>query len=94
MNRDQLSKKINWPWIIWILGMLNVGTMLPQLYKIIATHQTEGISLTMFVIVCFMQSAYAVHGFFTKDKMLMVTMALSAVVTACIVGTILYLQLT
>jgi len=93
MTREEFSQKIGWPTIIWILGLINVGTMLPQLWQIIATHKTEGISLTFFSLACFMQSAYGLHGYFTKDKMLMWTMFLSAGVTATIIGTVWYLRL-
>ncbi len=91
MSREQLSQKIHWPSIIWVLGILNVGTMLPQLWKLIATHNTEGLSLLMFCLALFMQAAFAVEGFFTRNRMLMVCMGLSALVTAAIVGMLLYL---
>lgn len=92
MTRDQFSQKIGWPKIIWILGLINVGTMLPQLVKIIKTQQTEGLALEFFALACFMQSAYGLQGFFTRDKMLMWTMALSALVTAAIIVSISYIR--
>lgn len=92
MTREELAKKVRWDYIIWIAGLVNVGAMLPQLHMIITTRNVEGLSLEMFVIYFFIQVAFSLQGFFRRDKMLMVCLGLSAVVSAVIISLVLYLR--
>ena len=92
MTREEVAKKIHWDLIIWTAGLVNVGAMLPQLYQIVTTRNVEGLSLGMFVIYFILQIAFSLQGFFRRDKMLMVCLGLSAIVSAVIVGLVLYLR--
>ena len=92
MTREEFAEKIRWDVIIWTAGLVNVGAMLPQLYQIFKTRNVEGVSLEMFVIYFFLQVAFSLQGFFRRDKMLMVCLGLSAVVSAVIIGLVVYLR--
>ena len=87
-----MAKTIRWEIIIWTAGLVNVGAMLPQLYQIVTTRNVAGLSLEMFVIYFFLQVAFSLQGFFRRDKMLMVCLGLSAVVSAIIICLVLYLR--
>ena len=92
MTRDEVAKAIRWNSIIWTAGLVNVGAMLPQLHQIITTRKVEDLSLGMFVIYFFIQVAFSLQGFFRRDKMLMVCLGLSAVVSAIIISLVVYLR--
>ena len=92
MTRDLVAKKMHWSFIIWLAGMLNVTAMLPQLFRIIRTHQADGLSLAMFALYFIVQVAFSIEGFFTKNRMLMVCMGLSAVVSGAIIVLVSYLR--
>lgn len=92
MTREELAKKIRWSFIIWFAGLINVGAMLPQLVKIIQTKNTEGLALEMFVIYLLVQVAFSLEGYFTRNKMLMVCLGLSALVSATIISLVFYLR--
>lgn len=92
MTREEVTKKIRWDIIIWTAGLVNVGAMLPQLYQIIKTRNVDGLALEMFVIYFVLQVVFSLQGFFQRDKMLMVCLGLSAVVSAIIIGLVLYLR--
>ncbi len=92
MTRDLIAKRIHWSFIIWLAGMVNVTAMLPQLVRIIRTRNTEGLSLAMFVLYFLVQIAFSIEGFFTKNRMLMVCMGLSAVVSGTIILLVTFLR--
>jgi len=92
LTREEVAKRIRWERIIWTAGLANVGGMLPQLHQIVKTRNVEGLSLEMFVIYFFIQVAFSLQGFFRRDKMLIVCLGLSAVVSATIIVLVLYLR--
>lgn len=92
MTREELSKKIHWPWIIWTAGIVNVVAMLPQLYKLITTQQTEGLALGMFWMYFGIQVSFSLEGYFTRNRMLMTCLGLSAIVSAAIIVQVVYLR--
>jgi len=92
LTREEVAKKIRWDVIIWTAGLVNVGAMLPQLYQIIKTRNVDGLALEMFVIYFVLQVAFSLQGFFRRDKMLMVCLGLSSVVSAIIISLVLYLR--
>ncbi len=92
LTREQLAEKIRWPYIIWGFGILNVAAMLPQLLKLIQTRQTVGLAVEMFIIYGVIQIAFAFDGYFKRNNVLMVCMALSAAVTATIIGLVIYFR--
>lgn len=92
MTRDEVAKKIHWSFIIWLAGLINVGAMLPQLVRIAQTRNTDGLALEMFVIYLLVQIAFTLEGYFSKNKMLMVCLGLSALVSTMIIALVLYLR--
>ena len=92
MTRDLIAKRIHWSFIIWLAGMVNVTAMLPQLVRIIRTHNIASLSLAMFVLYFLVQVAFSIEGFFKKNRMLMVCMGLSAVVSGLIIVLVTYLR--
>ena len=92
MTRDLIAKRIHWSLIIWLAGMVNVTAMLPQLVRIIRTRDVAALSLAMFVLYFLVQVAFSIEGFFKKNRMLMVCMGLSAVVSGMIIVLVTYLR--
>src|SRR5260370_17774508 len=92
VTRDLVAKRIQWLVINWLGGMGNVTGMLPQLVRIIRTRNIEGLSLAMFVLYFLVQVAFSIEGFFKKNRMLMVCMGLSAVVSGVIIVLVTYLR--
>jgi uncharacterized protein with PQ loop repeat len=92
MTREQVAKKIHWEAIIWAAGLVNVFAMTPQLFKLLTTHETAGISVGMFVIYGMIQIAFCLEGYFKRNRMLFVCLGLSAIVSALIIGLILYFR--
>ena len=92
MTRDLIAKRIHWSFIIWLAGMVNVTAMLPQLVRIIRTRNIAGLSLAMFVLYFLVQVAFSIEGFFKNNRMLMVCMGLSAVVSGMIIVLVTYLR--
>lgn len=82
MTREQIALKIHWRSIIWVAGLVNVVAMLPQLIQILRTQETAGISTTMFWIYFVIQIAFGLEGYFTRNKMFMWCLGLSALVSA------------
>jgi|GEM_PF-911918 len=89
MTREQLSKKIHWPLVIWTVGVLSIGTMMPQVIKLVMTWKADDLSLPMFVITFIVQASFSTEGFFKRSKVLVVCSGLSA----CITGTLIILVL-
>jgi uncharacterized protein with PQ loop repeat len=69
-----------------------VTAMLPELARIIRTRDIEGLSLAMFVLYFLVQVAFSIEGFFRKNKMPMVRVGLSAVVSGTIILLAAYLR--
>ncbi|MFA5188728.1 MAG: PQ-loop domain-containing transporter [Patescibacteria group bacterium] len=90
MKREELAKRIHWPIIIWTARLVNVTAMMPQLLQIIKTHNVAGLSLGMFVIYLVVQIAFSLEGYFTKNRMLMVCLGLSAFISASIITLVCY----
>lgn len=81
MTREHIAEMIHWSTIMYGIGFINVTAMLPQLYRLHKTKETEGLSLLMLSIFLLVQSAWALQGFFTRDVILMTSLSLSAVVS-------------
>ena len=92
MSRELIAKKIGWPFVIWLAGMVNVVAMLPQLDRIVRTHDIAGLSIAMFVLYFLVQVAFSIEGYFKENRMLLVCMGLSAVVSGTIIVLITYLR--
>jgi len=85
MTREAVATMIGWSWIIWTVGLINVGAMVPQLIKLIKTRKTEGLSMGMIVIYFGIQIAFMIEGYFSYNEMLRVCMGFSAVMSLVII---------
>jgi uncharacterized protein with PQ loop repeat len=92
VTRDLIARRIHWSFIIWLAGIVNVTAMLPQLVRIIRTRNIAGLSLAMFVLYFLVQVAFSIEGFLKNNRMLMVCMGLSAVVSGMIIVLVTYLR--
>ena len=92
MTREQFARKIRWSLIIWTFGWVNVTAMIPQLIKVIRTHETADLSLTMFWIYLSTQVAFSLNGFIKRDRVLFVTLGLSALINLSTIATVLYFR--
>ena len=92
MTREQVSKLIRWPWIIWAAGIVNITAMLPRLWHLLQTHETKGLSVGMFFIYGGIQIAFALEGYFKRNLVLSVCLTLSAMVTAATISLFYYFQ--
>lgn len=92
MKREEFAKRIHWPVIIFIVSLLNAGSLLPQLYQIIITKNIDGLSLSTFIIVLVVQIGYALEFYFLRKKMLMVFLILAALINSTIITLILFLS--
>lgn len=81
MTREQFARKIRWNQIFWFIGIVNVTAQLPQTWKLVTTHITEGLALEMFLIYLLTQTGFALEGFFRRNRTMVVTLGLSAMVT-------------
>lgn len=81
MTREEVAQKIHWSRIIWLAGWVNITAMLPQLYTLISTRSSAGLNLKMIWIYLGTQMCFSIHGFFQRDRILMITLGLSAVVS-------------
>jgi uncharacterized protein with PQ loop repeat len=92
MTREDVARKIHWRTIIWIAGLVNVVAMVPQLIQILITHDVRGLSVGMFAIYFCIQTAFALEGYFTRNRMFMVCLGLSAAVNATVITLVLRLR--
>lgn len=90
MTREEFAKKYNWPRIMFYLGMLNPVAFTPQIWNIVSTHEVEGISVQMFILFVIIQMAFFTNGFFQRDRMVMLSMGSSAILTVITIGLTLY----
>jgi len=90
LTREEVAKRVHWPKIIWTAGIVNVTAMLPQLYALLKSYETKGLSLEMFCIYLGIQIAFCLEGYFKRNTMLFVCLGLSACVSVLIIALITY----
>ncbi len=90
MTREEVARKIKWDWIIRVIGVINPVFMVPQLVKIWMTANATSISIPAMTLLIVIQSGFGVHGFFLRDKTLMISNCLAAVVTAATIASARY----
>ena len=79
--RENIAQKLHWTSIIWFVSIVNPLMTVPQLWKIWQTHETAGISLVFLWVLFFVQSGFSLHGFFTRDRFIMSSNGLAAIMT-------------
>ena len=92
MTREAFAVLIHWDAIIWLVGIVNVTAMLPQVHKLITTRSAEGQATAMYAIYLFIQISFSLEGFFRHNTMLMICMALSAIVSMLTLFLILFFR--
>lgn len=92
MIREEFAKKIHWTKIIWIVSIVNPIMTLPQLIQVWQTHQTAGISIVFLAILLFVQGGFSAHGYFTRDRFIMISNGIAAVMTVLTVASVLYFK--
>lgn len=92
MTREKLARQIHWHSLVWGAGLLNPLMILPQLYQIWTTKEVAGISLAFLLILAFIQSTFSLHGFFTRDKMIMWSNGVTAFTTVLVILSVFYFR--
>ena len=92
MTREEISQKMGWSRIIWLVSIINPLMTLPQLVSIWRTGETAGLSLGFLLILLLVQTGFSLHGFFTRDKFIMASNGLAAAMTAITMLSTLYLR--
>ena len=92
MTREAIASLIHWHRLVWVAGIMNPFMILPQLFKIWSTGEVAGISLGFLLILAGLQATFSLHGFFTRDKMIMWSNGLAAASTAMVISLVLYFR--
>jgi uncharacterized protein with PQ loop repeat len=92
VNRDDVAKKIHWTKIIWLVSIINPLMTLPQLIQLWATQETAGLSLLFLLMLLFVQSGFSLHGFFSRDRFIMISNGIAATMTVLTIASAVYLK--
>lgn len=88
MSQEQFVTEY-WLYFITAVGILNPCFMLPQLWKIVSTRSSEDVSLMMLSLLILIQFAFALHGHFIGDTLiLMSNLAAGCVTVATTIATV------
>jgi len=93
MTREEFARKIHWTRIIWLIGIVNPFIMAPQLFKMWTTMETAALSFGMLGIITFVQSGFALHGFFIRDKFVFISNVAAAMMSIATLISIPIIQL-
>lgn len=91
MKREEVAKKIHWTKIIWLVSIINPLMTLPQLIQLWVTRETAGLSLAFLLILLFVQAGFSTHGFFVRDRFIMISNGIAASMTLITIFSALYL---
>lgn len=92
MTREELATRINWHTIVFWISFLNPMMIMPQIYATWSTGKTDSVSLTFFAVLVFLQTMFAVHGFFIRDKTVMISNGLAAASTIIASVSVIYFR--
>ena len=92
MNREAVAKKLHWSKIIWLVSIINPLMTLPQLVQLWVTRETAGLSLVFLGILIFVQAGFSLHGFFTRNRFILISNGIAATMTLITILSALYLQ--
>lgn len=90
MTREKLAELIRWPLVIATIGVLNPFMMVPQLYKLWTTHDANSISLATLGLLVVIQGGFSLHGYFTRDKFVMLSNGAAVAVTIATIASALH----
>lgn len=92
MAREEVARKIHWAKIIWVVSIVNPLMTLPQLIQLWATRETAGLSLIFLFILLFVQAGFSTHGFFVRDRFIMISNGIAAAMTLLTILSAVYLK--
>lgn len=92
MTREQVAQRIRWHSLVWGAGLLNPFMILPQLWQIWKTGDVAAISLPFIFVLLFLQATFSLHGFFTRDKMIMWSNGGAAASTLLVILSVIYFK--
>ncbi len=78
LSREQIADMIGWEHVFWVVGMINVGAMLPQIVRLIITEKSKDIAPTMIWVYLGTQIGFGLQGYFTRQPAQAWTMGISA----------------
>ena len=78
---------------VWLAGFVNIAGLIFQLYTLISTGTSEGLSLIMCVFFTYIQFIYGRLGQINKNKPLMYCMYTSLLIQTIIIIYVVYLRL-
>ncbi len=71
MTREEFALKIRWAIFFKVIGCINTFLMAPQLFTLLSTMKTAGVSLVSIALIVLVQGTFGLHGFFIRDETLM-----------------------
>ena len=92
MTREEVAMKIRWSMIIWTISIVNPLMTVPQLLAVWTTRETAGISIGFLTILLLVQSGFSSHGFFTRDRFVMASNGVAAMMTLATMLSVLYFR--
>lgn len=92
MQREEIAKQIQWTKLIWSISIINPLMTLPQLIQLWVSHQTVGLSFIFLLILLFVQSGFSLHGFFLRDRFIMISNGIAAGMTFLVILSVLYFR--
>ncbi|HEY4527288.1 MAG TPA: hypothetical protein VJK53_05610 [Candidatus Paceibacterota bacterium] len=90
MTREQLAQRIHWHTVMWCVGIMNAGFMLPQLFQIWESGVTTGLSLVTFVMNAGIQAGFMLHGFFIRNRIVMISNLIALIVSISTILSVFY----
>lgn len=92
MTREKAAQLIRWDRLIWVVAVVNVTAMLPQLWSILSTNNVEGLSLSMIGIYLFVQVGLTLDSYFKRNVPMQWCFFVSGLVSVAIIFATLYLR--
>lgn len=89
MDRGEFLNIAAWRWWMIFIGVINPLFPIPQLYQIVTTGVTEGISIETFVLVVVIQATFSAQGYLRRDRVLFASNGIAALVSSSVVVAVL-----
>ncbi len=92
-TREDVAKALHWHTLVYGISFLNPFMIAPQIYETWSTGKTDGVSLPFFAVLIFLQSMFSMHGFFIRDKTVMVSNGLAAASSVLAAALVVYFRI-
>ncbi len=89
-SREKVASAIRWNRLIFGVSVVNPLMALPQLIQIFRTQETAGISVVFLLAVILVQGGFSLHGYFMRDRFVMISNGMAALSTVLVVASIAY----